>query len=246
MLTYLQEKLIFLSEELPKEHKFKFKTNFKELFLKANDGAIIHGIHFLREKPKGIILYFHGNKDTIDCWGYWGEQLASTYNYDVVMMDYRGYGKSAGVRSFKSMLSDCFLFYKYCMEHFSENEIIIFGRSLGGAFASHTALKTNPKKLILESTFTQIKEVAKMKFWNLPVGIILKYPFQSDKNVQHITNETYIIHGTDDELVKYKLGEELYRLSISNKKKLFTIKGGLHNDLTDYEAYFKALDEILK
>lgn len=246
MLTYLQEKLIFLSDELPQEHQFKFKSNFKELFLKADDGAIIHGIHFKQEKPKGIILYFHGNKETVDYWGHWGEKLANDYKYDVVMIDYRGYGKSIGVRSFEKMLSDSFLFYKYCQEYFPEDKIIIFGRSLGGAFASHTAVSTNPKKLILESTFTHIKEVAKVKFWNLPVGIMIKYPFQSDKNIQNIINETHIIHGTDDPLVKYKLGKELYKLSKSKKKELFTIKGGLHNDLTSYKEYFKALDEVLR
>ena len=244
MLTYLQEKLIFLSNVLPQEHQFSFKSNFKELFLKANDGAILHGVHFAQENAKGIILYFHGNRFTADYWGHWGEKLSVDYNYDVVVVDYRGYGKSTGHRSFNKMLSDGLLFYEYCKKNFPEKEIIIFGRSLGGAFASFTALYNNPNKLILESTFTNIGVVANNKFWGLPVSKVLNYPFQSENNVQNISVDTYFIHGDNDELVMYELGQKLFELSASKKKKLFTVEGAGHNDLQEYSSYFKFLDTI--
>lgn len=246
MITYFQEKFIFLSEELSQKHQFNFKTNFKELFLKADDGAVLHGIHFMQEDSKGIILYFHGNKASVEYWGLWGEQMATRFQHDVVVMDYRGYGKSRGERSFEKMLADSSLFYTYCQQFFSEDKIILFGRSLGGAFASHTALITNPKKLILESTFTDILKIAQTKFWWLPVNILLKYPFQNKNNVQRIHHETHIIHGTSDSLVNYAHGEELYSLSGSSKKELYPVEGGAHNDLHNYNIYFNALDNILK
>ena len=74
--------------------------------MKADDGAVLHGIHFMQEDSKGIILYFHGNKASVEHWGHWGEQIASDYQHDVVVMDYRGYGKSRGGRSFEKMLAD--------------------------------------------------------------------------------------------------------------------------------------------
>src|SRR5690606_38136167 len=120
MLTYLQEKFIFLSEKLSQEHPFNFKTKLKELFLNADDGAVLHGIHFMQENSKGIILYFHGNKASNHYWGHWGEQLAAKYKHDVVVMDYRGYGKSRGARSFEKMLADSTLFYAYCQQFFAE------------------------------------------------------------------------------------------------------------------------------
>ncbi|UOB17437.1 alpha/beta hydrolase [Abyssalbus ytuae] len=245
MLTYLQEKLIFLSEELPREHQFNFNIYFEELFLEAADGSVLHGLHFKPDRiAKGIILYFHGNKNTVNHWGKWCEHLSTKYNYEVVVFDYRGYGKSRGVRSFKNMLSDGLLFYNYCKEHFDEDKIILFGRSLGGAFASYTARHTTPEKLILESTFTHIEKVAKTKFWGLPVGMLIKYPFQSEENIKHIAVETHIIHGTDDKLVKFELGEKLYNLSQSRNKRFYPVKGGLHNNLYDYPAYYEALDRI--
>ncbi len=246
MITFLQEKLIFLSETLPQDHVFGFQSEHKELFLKSQDGAVLHGVHFKQKNPKGVVLYFHGNAGNVDTWGYWAEQMADKYQHDVVRMDYRGYGKSLGNRSMQQMLDDGLLFYNYCLKFFNENQIVVFGRSLGGAFASHTALTYEPSKLILESTFTSIREVAKNKYWFLPTGLLLKYPFQNDENIRCITNETHIIHGTEDGLVDFELGKQLFRLSQSPNKELFSIEGGVHNDLRSHDAYFVALDEILR
>jgi fermentation-respiration switch protein FrsA (DUF1100 family) len=244
MLKYLQQKLIFKSTVLEDTYVFDFKTDFEEIFLHANDGARLHGIHFKADQAKGIVLYLHGNARSMDYWGYWGEQLSNTHRYDVVVMDYRGYGKSRGVREHMKMLEDTQLFYNYCRKFFPEEKIIVFGRSLGGAFASYISKQKNPGKLIVESSFTSLADVVKTKFKFLPTETLLKYPFQSEHNIPHIVNETFFIHGTEDMLVPYTLGKKLYKLSGSPRKELFTIEGAVHNDLRNYESYFKALQEI--
>ncbi len=242
----IQEKLIFRSEILPQDFKYTFTTPFKELFLKADDGSILNGLHFTQPNAKGVILYFHGNAGALDNWGLWAEEIANTYQYDVVIMDYRGYGKSIGKRTHQKMLADSELFYNYCKNHFSEDNITVFGRSLGGSFATHVTQKNNPKQLILEATFTSIKDIVKKRYWFLPVTFLLKFPFQNDKNITQITTKTYFIHGTADRVVPYEYGKKLYQLSASKEKKLFTIKNGLHNNLRDYNTYHKVLSTILK
>lgn len=246
MLLTFQEQLIFRSESLPQDHVFTSEIPFEELFLKASDGAILNGLHYKQANPKGVLLYFHGNAQTLEYWGKWAEQLSKRYQYDVVIMDYRGYGKSSGKRNHKAMLADGLLFYEYCKTKFSETQITIFGRSLGGAFATHIAAKTNAKLLVLESTFTSVYEIASKRFWFLPLKWLLQYPFQNDQNIQQITMPTYIIHGTEDGIVPYKHGEILYEKSGSGSKKFYTINGGFHNDLVSNPEYFQALDEILK
>lgn len=245
MLLAFQEKIIFQSDTLPQDHVFTSSVPFEELYLKATDDAIIHGLHYKQENPKGVLLYFHGNARTIEYWGEWAEDLSKKYNYDVVIMDYRGYGKSLGERSFDSMLADALLFYDYAKTFFSEEEITIFGRSLGGAFATHTATKRNAKLLLLESTFTSVYDVGKKRFWFLPLKWLLSYPFQNIQNIQEIKMPTYLIHGTKDAVVPYEQGKELYKKSGSGAKKFFTIQNGEHNNLISYPEYFKALDEIL-
>jgi fermentation-respiration switch protein FrsA (DUF1100 family) len=246
MLLNFQEQLIFRSESLSKDHVFTSEVPFEELFLKASDGAILNGLHYKQSSPKGVLVYFHGNAQTLEYWGKWAEELSIRYQYDVVIMDYRGYGKSTGKRSFEAMLSDGMLFYDYCKTKFPEDKITIFGRSLGGTFATHIATKANAKLLLLESTFTSVHEIASKRFWFLPLKWLLQYPFQNDQNIQKISMPTYIIHGTKDMVVPYKHGKKLYKKSGSGTKKFYTIDGALHNNLITYPEYFQALDEILK
>ena len=73
MFYFFQEKLIFYSSTLPQEYQYSFKTEFEELFLKAEDGAILNGLHFKAKNPKGVIIYNHGNAGELDTWGQWGE-----------------------------------------------------------------------------------------------------------------------------------------------------------------------------
>jgi fermentation-respiration switch protein FrsA (DUF1100 family) len=250
MITAFQEKIIFRSEVLPQDHVFTSSVPFEELYLKANDGAILHGLHYQQENPKGVIVYYHGNARTLEYWGEWAEGLSKKYTYDVVIMDYRGYGKSLGKRSFKAMLGDALLFYDYAKVKFSEENITIFGRSLGGAFATHTATHTatqrNAKQLLLESTFTSVYDIGKQRFWFLPLKWLLNYPFQNIKNIENIQMPTSFIHGTNDAVVPYDHGQKLYKKSGSGTKEFYTIKNGEHNNLIAFPAYFNALDAILK
>lgn len=241
-----QEKFIFQNTILEPAHEFLFKENFEEVNLTANDGAILNGLHFKQLKPNGIILYFHGNARDISYWGEWAETLSLRYNYDVIVWDYRGYGKSIGERKHSKMLDDGLLFYDYALTQSSKDNIVIFGRSLGGAFASHAAINRNPEKLILESTFTNIKDVINHKYWYLPVARFLKFPFQSDINITKIQSNTSFIHGTNDALIPFEMGKQLYKTSGASKKDFFSIEGYGHNNLRKSEAYFEALDTILK
>lgn len=247
MLYFFQEKLIFYSKTLPQDYQYQFETTFEELFLTADDGAVLNGLHFKVENPKGIILYNHGNAGELDAWGAWGETLAERYNYDVVLWDYRGYGKSRGRRREELMLNDGLLFYRYCQNLFSEDSITVYGRSLGGFFATHITKDNTPLRLILESTPTSLLEVAQEAYPFIPAKWLLKFRFQNSENVTQIDTPTYLIHGTADDLIPFEMGQRLYKRSNAMKKRLYAIEGGNHNDLTNFQdAYHEALDAILE
>lgn len=247
MLYYFQGKLIFRSDTLPQDYVYTFKSDFEEIFLKADDGALLNGLHFKQPNPEGVILYCHGNAGELNAWGNWAEELSNRYNYDVVIWDYRGYGKSTGKRRQQLMLNDGFLFYEYCQTNFPDGDIVVFGRSLGGFFATHISKDTNHRKLILESTPTSILNVAAKEYPFLPSRYLLKFRFQNDRNTSRITIPTAIIHGTDDALIPIDHGRELFRLSPAKTKKFYSVEGGGHNNLANFEEiYFGALDEILK
>jgi fermentation-respiration switch protein FrsA (DUF1100 family) len=247
MLYFFQEKLIFYSNTLPQEYEYSFQTEFEELFLKAEDGAVLNGLHFKAKNSKGVIIYNHGNKGELDLWGKWCELLVNRYSYDVVIWDYRGYGKSTGKRRQQVMLDDGLLFYNYSKALFSEELITVYGRSLGGFFATHMTKKNNPKKLILESTPSSILEVANETYPFIPAKRLLKFKFQNIENIKIIKTPMYLIHGTADDLIPFEQGKRLFELSGAETKDFFPIEGGNHNDLSDFnEAYFSALDQVLK
>ncbi len=247
MLYFFQKKLIFYGSTLPQNHEYQFTTDFKELYLTAKDGAVLNGLHFKAANPKGVILYCHGNTGDLDVWGQWGELLANRYSYDVVLWDYRGYGKSTGKRRQQLMLDDGYLFYEYCKKLFSDDLITVYGRSLGGFFATHIVKKNPVRQLVLESTPTSLLEVAKESYPFIPAKWLLKFPFQNLENIENIRIPTYLIHGTKDDLIPFKHGQRLFELSNAEMKQFFPIDDGNHNNLSNFEdSYFAALDIILK
>jgi len=138
MLYFFQEKIIFLPSKLPQDYSYSFSEPFKEFNLAAKDGAKLNGLHFKRENPKGVILYFHGNAGDLARWG----EIATFFaqkEYDIVVMDYRTYGKSTGKLSEDALFKDAQLFYDYTLDKYKEEDIIVYGRSLGASIATYTA-----------------------------------------------------------------------------------------------------------
>ena len=147
MLTLIQEKFIFLPTQLPEEYSYSFDNEFEEFFLTNPDGARLNALHFKTNKPKGVILYFHGNAGDLSRWGEIANRFLD-FEYDVIVMDYRGYGKSTGKRSESSLFEDAQLFYEHTAKLFSKDDIVVYGRSLGCSIATHVASQNEIKKSI--------------------------------------------------------------------------------------------------
>ena len=244
MLYFFQEKIIFLPSKLPQDYSYSFSEPFKEFNLAAKDGAKLNGLHFKRENPKGVILYFHGNAGDLARWG----EIATFFaqkEYDIVVMDYRTYGKSTGKLSEDALFKDAQLFYDYTLDKYKEEDIIVYGRSLGASIATYTASKNNPVKLVLETPFYNLLEIAKKRFPVLPVKWLLKYKFESNKYITNVSCPISIFHGTEDTVVPYESGKKLFNLALS-KKELITVDGGGHNDLINFKAYTANIDKALK
>lgn len=245
MLFFLQEKLIFLPTILPQDYAYSFSHDFDEVNLKADDGALLNALHFKQVNPKGLILYFHGNAGNLSRWG-----SITTYfvdkDYDVLVMDYRTYGKSTGKLSEEALHSDAQLFYDYVLKRYNEDEITIYGRSLGTGIATKLASKNNPFRLILETPYYSLLDVAKDRFPFLPLNWLMKYKMLSHEFVLNVTCPIAIFHGTSDSVVPYKSGKLLFETIPHSTKKLFTIEEGEHNNLIEFDTYLDGIHEILK
>ena len=243
-LYFLQEKVLFRPTVLNQNHVFKFSNSFEELFLKTDDKAIINAIHFKVENPKGVLLYFHGNAGDLSRWGIITEYFVDM-NYDVLVMDYRTYGKSTGTLSEHALYSDAQFCYNYLKERYIENEISVYGRSLGTGIATFIASVNNPRQLILETPYYNIIDVAEHRFPLFPVKYLMHYKLPSNEFIQKVKCHISILHGTDDYVVPIKSGEKLFEISPQDLTTFTAIENGSHNDLINFETYRKKIQEIL-
>lgn len=238
-----QERLIFHPEKLSEKYEYPFKEKFEELTFKTSDGENINALLFQVKNPKGVICYHHGNAGSLDGWGERAKDFTQL-GYDVMMYDYRGYGKSSGsIKNEKMIYGDAVMIYSEVLKRYNESEVIIYGASLGSGIAAHLAHDNNPSLLILETPYYNFYDVSKFHYPYLPNSILLHYQFKTDKFLPQIEVPIYLIHGTEDKTVPYNSSQRLVKLGANIS--LFTIKNGSHSNLNTFDEYHIKLKEIL-
>lgn len=244
LLYFLQEKMLFHPTVLSQDFKFEFSYPFEELFFRTDDDAVINAVHFKTENPKGVILYFHGNAGDLSRWGVITEFFVEK-QYDVLVMDYRTFGKSTGKLSEAALYNDSDYCYNYLKKYYSEDDITVYGRSLGTGMATYIASKNKPKQLILETPYYSMTDVAKSRFPVFPVQYVLKYKLPSYQFITNVDCPISIFHGTNDQVVPYKSARGLFKVAPTPQTTFTTIEGGNHGNLINYDAFLKGVNQVL-
>jgi len=241
-MYFLQKKIIFQPTVLDQDFKFELETPFEEVFLETPNNGRIHSIWFKNINPKGVIVYYHGNRAGLERWSKITEYFAKK-NYDVFVMDYRGYGKSTGELSEEILYQDAQTIYDFVRERYSEQDIIIYGRSLGSGIATNIASKNQPKKVILETPYYSIIDVANSWLHILP-EFIFNYKMKSGDYIKKINCELTIFHGTQDKVVPLSSAKKLFEAA-NFPKELIIIETANHGNINTFEIYDKKIDELL-
>ena len=245
VLAYLlQEKFLFKPERLREDFVFKYDAPFREYFFDVAPGVRINGLHFFRDHPKGLVLYLHGNSRSIKGWAKYAKDFYR-YDYDVVLVDYRGFGKSTGKRNEADMLNDMQFVYDRLKEKYGEDHLIVYGRSLGSGFATKLAADNQPRYLILDAPYRNFIRVIERFLPILPVRWVLRFHLRTDRWLKNVRCHTYILHGTKDRLIPIQHSEALQRID-PNRITLIRIEGGSHNNLPKFDKYHNFIRDILK
>ena len=243
-IYFWQDRFLFKPEKLPADFDFKYPNlEFKEYNLKADSDVNINGIHFHIENPKGVVFYLKGNSRSIKGWGKFAIDF-TRQGFDVVMVDYRGFGKSTGRRTEDGIKQDLQFVYDMINSQVDEKYIILYGRSLGSGFAAKLASLNNPRMVILESPFYSLANVAKRYLPFMPISLIMRFPIKTYRYVEYIKCPIKIIHGTNDKLIPFKKSVQLSEIN-PEITRLYTIIGGGHNNLHTFEEYHRMMEEIL-
>ena len=238
LFYFFQDTFIFQGTALSKDHVFKFNQKFEEHFIPTSDGQTINALlfHSQQDSSKGLILYFHGNAGNLQRWGEYAVDFTKL-EYDILMIDYRSYGKSTGKPTEKNLYQDAQTVFDWAKQNIRYKKLVIFGRSLGSAVATNLAATAQPDLLILETPFDELSSV----LYSMPS----RFEFPNNTNLPKVKCEKLIIHGTNDGVVPLSSAEKLKPL-LNDNDRFVVIEDGNHNNLREFPEYHRALEEFLE
>ncbi|MDZ7658405.1 alpha/beta hydrolase [Fodinibius sp.] len=237
MIYYPQKSITYTPEDVG--------LSYEDVTFTTEDGVSLHG-WYIPTSSNITVLYFHGNAGNIS-----GRlqtiQLLHNLGLNVFIFDYRGYGKSEGKPSEQGTYKDARAAWNYLVaeKDIDNDQIVIMGRSLGGAVGSWLAVQKQPAATILESTFTSAADLGADLYSWLPVRSIIRYDYNTLENVKQIRSPLFMAHSREDEIVPYEHGEKLFE--VANEPKTFVELRGSHGSgfWETGEKYRTALQEFL-
>ncbi len=249
LVYFMQGRMVYLAE-VPGRTLTMIPADigltYQDVSIETTDGVTLHG-WFIAGQSSQVLLFFHGNAGNIS------HRLDSIRQFhslglSILIIDYRGYGQSAGRTTEMGMYRDADAAWRYLIESrgIVANDIVIFGRSLGGSVASRLASENQPLALIVESSFTSIPDIAQDLYPWLPARWLSRLNHATREYVRDVRCPILVIHSRDDEIIPFRHGETIFA-SANEPRTLLTLRGG-HNDafLIDESAYVEGLRTFLK
>ncbi|XP_026192700.1 alpha/beta hydrolase domain-containing protein WAV2 [Cyclospora cayetanensis] len=235
----------------------RMKIPYEDVNITTSDGVNLHG-WLLKQKSAQVaptVIFFHGNAGNIS---HRLENLAAMYcetGANILIVDYRGYGKSEGSPSEEGIYKDADAALTFAKQNQTVGKnIFLFGRSLGGAVAIDLAHRrgSEVKGLILENTFTSLEDVIYdllpgLRHVRCVISALQRMHLESEKKMREINLPTLFISGRSDKLINPLQMDRLYEACGSPLKEKVDIEEGGHNDtwIEGDEAYFMKIKDFM-
>ncbi|MFO7578820.1 alpha/beta hydrolase [Nitrosomonas halophila] len=247
LLYILQPIFIYFPDNAVRMKPPGFGLHHETVTLTTADGVNINGWWLPHENPRATMLFLHGNAGNISH----RLQKLQIYNrlgLSVLIVDYRGYGLSEGTPTEQGTYLDAEAAWAYLTQvrRIPARDIVLYGESLGGVIAARQASQVAAGALILESTFTSVRDMGKHYYPFLPVNLITRIHYPALEYIQAVASPVLVIHSPADEIVPYEMGRRLFEAA-SPPKDFLEIKGD-HNGgfLRSGELYTDGLDQFIQ
>ncbi len=243
LMMFLENALIFPAPRYPEGN---WDHGLEDVYFTSTDGTQLHGVLIEHPDPKVFIMFCHGNGEHVA----YNSDLVRHYhqemNATVFAFDYRGYGRSEGRPHEAGVLKDGHAAQHWFAERagIQPDQIILIGRSLGGAVAVELAVENGAKALVLERTFTSMPDVAARLYPLLPIRLLMRTQFNSMAKIGEFQGPLLQSHGTRDSLVPHELGRRLFDAATSTQKEFYDEVGVGHNDAYS-DGYCSKLKEFI-
>ncbi len=245
-LYFLQDRILFHPISLKRSHRYDFKEPHNDLTIPVNNEDTLNLVQFLSTDTitRGVVLYFHGNKKNI-AWYAKYPAYFTRHGYEVLMIDYPGFGKSKGRFTEKALHEWAIQVYTLANSRFPADSIIIYGKSMGTGIAARLASVKPCKRLMLETPYYDFPSVVKHYLPIYPVHRLLHYQLPTYRYLPNVKAPITIFQGTKDRTITYRNAKRLVPL-MKETDEFITIEGGHHNDLYDFPETSRKLDSLLR
>lgn len=219
---------------------------FEEVTIATEDGERLHGWFLPDAAARGTVLFLHGNAGNIS---HRLDTLAllRELGVQVLIIDYRGYGRSTGTPGENGLYADARAAWRYLTDTrgIAPDRIVALGRSLGSAVAARLAAERQLAGLILEAAFTSMADLAASQYPMFPVRPLLRHRYDTEAALQEVTRPVLFVHGRDDRLVPPEHGRRLHGQA-RDPAGWVTLDGG-HDDafMVSQKRYRRALGRFL-
>jgi len=226
---------------------FDIKLYFEEIIFSSSDGIRLSGWFVPARNHKGVMLFLHGSGGNISSRLTFIDYFNRKLGLSVFIIDYRGYGKSEGRPNEIGTYLDARAAWEYLAvsRKIKPGEIIIFGRSLGGSIAAWLAKEVKARALILDSTFTSIKDIAAELYPYLPVRRFFKFNYPTIDYLKDTSQPVLIIHSSEDDYIPFSHAVKLY--NAAKEPRQFLKIMGLHNNnyIKSEEIYLEGIKSFI-
>ena len=220
---------------------------YESITLETDDGVKLNGWFLPHDDARATLLFFHGNAGNISH-RLKSLELFHQLGLSVLIIDYRGYGQSEGTPSEEGIYQDAEAAWNYLTveRKLSGRDILLFGRSFGGAVAAYLAAKYPHRGLVLESTFTSAPDVAAAHYPWFPVRWLSRFQYNTRERLSSIPGPVMVIHSPDDEIIPFSHGQTLFALAREPKR--FVEINGDHNSgvMRNLKQYRLAWDRFIR
>ncbi|MCA9216235.1 MAG: alpha/beta hydrolase [Planctomycetales bacterium] len=243
-MMFIENSLVYFPQKYPAGGEWN--AGFEDAWFVADDGTKLHGWFAEHESPERHVLYLHGNGGNVAGLRYVAEVYRELLDANVLVFDYRGYGRSEGKPNESGVIQDSRAARRWLADRVgvAESEIVLIGRSLGGGAAISIASEIHPQALVLQNTFTSLPDVAQWHYPWLPVRWLMRNRYDSISKIGSIKCPVLQSHGTRDRVVPFDIGERLFQ-QIDSEKQFITLADGTHNQL-EPAHYLDALISFLR
>ena len=210
-------------------------------------GAKLSGLQLKLPNPKGVVFFLHGNRGTLDEW-FINTQIYRRNNMDLVMVDYRGFGKSTGqIESEAQLRGDVRAAWNQIAPQYVGKKRVVYGRSLGsglaaGLSADLEAEKMPPDMTVLVSPYSSMSTLTAQIYPYVPQAV-LRYPLRTDQLLPKIKSPLLLIHGDRDTFIPPSHSQSLKALS--PQAQLLIVNGAAHSDIHKFDAYLQGFGGML-